>query len=120
MPIIMMAVMIIIALIIASYHYVQKENINYQILEKKIQSWNVTDENVPQGGAEEKKKEAYQNKSTPLNNVTIHFIYVDVGDAIFFDTNGKDMLIDGGCGDCAYSVLNYLAQINASIDIIVA
>jgi len=55
------------------------------------------------------------------DNVTVHFIYVDIGDAIFVDTNGKDMLIDAGCRECGQVVLDYLSRINASkIDIIVA
>jgi competence protein ComEC len=54
-------------------------------------------------------------------NVTVHFIYVDIGDAIFIDTNGKDVLLDGGCSSCSQEVISYLGKINASkIDLIIA
>ena len=68
----------------------------------------------------EAQSEALNAKNQTSGNVTVHFIYVDIGDAIFIDTNGKDVLLDGGCGKCANEVLSYLAKINTSADIIIA
>ena len=76
--------------------------------------------NQTPGNITEPQSEALNAKNQTSGNVTVHFIYVDIGDAIFIDTNGKDVLLDGGCGKCANEVLSYLAKINASADIIIA
>ncbi|HDN73389.1 MAG TPA: MBL fold metallo-hydrolase [Archaeoglobus sp.] len=53
--------------------------------------------------------------------VTVYFFDVGQGDSIFIDTNGMDVLIDGGPAEAGATVMNYLSQLNVSkIDIVVA
>ncbi|MFQ5761733.1 MAG: ComEC/Rec2 family competence protein [Candidatus Bathyarchaeia archaeon] len=53
-------------------------------------------------------------------NVSVYFIDVGQGDSMFIDTNGKDVLIDGGPGSAGDTVSNYLVSLNITkIDIIV-
>ena len=57
---------------------------------------------------------------TGLGNVTVYFIDVGQGDSIFVDTNGKDVLIDGGERTAGQAVVNYLRYLNITkIDIVV-
>ncbi|MEM0313207.1 MAG: ComEC/Rec2 family competence protein [Candidatus Bathyarchaeia archaeon] len=53
--------------------------------------------------------------------VTIYFFDVGQGDAAFIDTDGLDVLVDGGSRDAGASLLSYLRDLNVSkIDIVVA
>jgi len=55
------------------------------------------------------------------NLVTVYFFDVGQGDSIFIDTNGKDMLIDGGRRGAGLTVMNYLSELDVShLDIVVA
>ena len=60
--------------------------------------------------------------TTPLvGNVTVHFIDVGQGDAIFVDTPGLDMLVDGGSRGAGDIVVSYLRSLNVTrIDFVVA
>ncbi|MCW3989116.1 MAG: lamin tail domain-containing protein [Candidatus Bathyarchaeota archaeon] len=60
--------------------------------------------------------------TTPLTGiVTVHFIDVGQGDAIFVDTPGLDMLVDGGSRGEGDTVVGYLRSLNITrIDIIIA
>jgi beta-lactamase superfamily II metal-dependent hydrolase len=60
--------------------------------------------------------------TTPLvGNVTVHFIDVGQGDAIFVDTPGLDMLVDGGLRSAGDIVMEYLQSLNVTrIDFVVA
>ena len=60
--------------------------------------------------------------SPPLvGNVTVHFIDVGQGDAIFVDTPGLDMLVDGGSRGAGDIVVDYLRSLNVTrIDFVVA
>lgn len=54
-------------------------------------------------------------------NVTVHFIDVGQGDAIFVDTPGLDMLVDGGSRGAGDIVTGYLQSLNVTrIDFVVA
>ena len=58
---------------------------------------------------------------TLAGNVTVHFIDVGQGDAIFVDTPGLDMLVDGGSRGEGDTVMNYLRSLNVTrIDLVVA
>ena len=61
-------------------------------------------------------------QAPPLaENVTVHFIDVGQGDAIFVDTPGLDMLVDGGSRGEGDTVVGYLRSLNVTrIDIIIA
>jgi len=53
--------------------------------------------------------------------VTVYFFDVGQGDSIFIDTDGEDMLIDGGPHRADLIILDYLSKLNVSrIDIMVA
>lgn len=53
--------------------------------------------------------------------VTIYFFDVGQGDAAFIDTNGLDVLVDGGSRDAGIILLDHLRDLNVSkIDIVVA
>jgi beta-lactamase superfamily II metal-dependent hydrolase len=55
------------------------------------------------------------------SNVTVHFIDVGQGDAIFIDTGDKDVLIDGGKRSQGDVVVNYLSSLGITeLDYIVA
>ncbi|MEM3736594.1 MAG: ComEC/Rec2 family competence protein [Candidatus Bathyarchaeia archaeon] len=55
-----------------------------------------------------------------VSNVTVHFMDVGQGDAIFIDTNGKDVLVDGGGRSAGKAVVNYLISLNITkIDLVV-
>jgi len=57
----------------------------------------------------------------PTENVTVHFIDVGQGDAIFVDTPTLDMLVDGGPRAAGETVVDYLQEFNITrIDIVVA
>ena len=57
----------------------------------------------------------------PTENVTVHFINVGQGDAIFVDTPTLDMLVDGGSRAAGETVVDYLQELNVTrIDIVVA
>ena len=56
-----------------------------------------------------------------VGNVTVHFIDVGQGDAIFVDTPGLDMLVDGGSRGAGDIVVDYLRSLNVTrIDFVVA
>jgi len=56
-----------------------------------------------------------------VGNVTVHFIDVGQGDAIFVDTPGLDMLVDGESRGEGNTVMNYLRSLNVTrIDFVVA
>ena len=56
----------------------------------------------------------------PINNVTIHFIDVGQGDATLIDTNGRDVLIDGGTRSKGDLVTQYLEDQNiTTLDIVI-
>ena len=61
-------------------------------------------------------------QTPPLaGNVTVHFIDVGQGDAIFVDTPGLDMLVDGGSRGAGEIVVGYLQSLNVTrIDFVVA
>ena len=61
-------------------------------------------------------------QTPPLaGNVTVHFIDVGQGDAIFVDTPGLDMLVDGGSRGAGDIVVGYLRSLNVTrIDFVVA
>ena len=53
--------------------------------------------------------------------VTVYFFDVGQGDSIFIDTNGKDVLIDGGRRGAGETVMDYLTDLGVShLDIVVA
>lgn len=53
--------------------------------------------------------------------VTVHFIDVGLGESIFIETSGKNVLIDGGLPAAGNIILNYLESINVSeIDLMIA
>ncbi len=53
--------------------------------------------------------------------MTVHFIDVGQGDAIFVDTPGLDMLVDGGSRGAGDTVMGYLRSLNVTrIDYVVA
>jgi len=57
----------------------------------------------------------------PTENVTVHFIDVGQGDAIFVDTPALDMLVDGGSRAAGETVVDYLQELDVTrIDIVVA
>ena len=57
----------------------------------------------------------------PTENVTVHFINVGQGDAIFVDTPTLDMLVDGGPRAAGETVVDYLQALDVTrIDIVVA
>lgn len=59
--------------------------------------------------------------SSIKTDVTVHFVPVGLGDSIFIDTPGKDVLIDGGDCGAGDTVVSYLKAINVSrIDLVVA
>ncbi|MCS7115851.1 MAG: MBL fold metallo-hydrolase [Nitrososphaerales archaeon] len=59
--------------------------------------------------------------SLQVGKVTVHFIDVGQGDSIFIDTQGKDVLIDGGPKSAGENVVRYLLHLNITrIDIIIA
>jgi beta-lactamase superfamily II metal-dependent hydrolase len=60
--------------------------------------------------------------SLPLaGNVTVHFIDVGQGDAIFVDTPDLDMLVDGGSSGAGDIVVGYLQSLNVTrIDFVFA
>ena len=56
----------------------------------------------------------------PTENVTVHFINVGQGDAIFVDTPTLDMLVDGGSRAAGETVVDYLQELDVTrIDIVV-
>jgi beta-lactamase superfamily II metal-dependent hydrolase len=44
--------------------------------------------------------------------ITVHFIDVGQGDAIFIDTNGQDVLIDSGIKSAGSRVAQYIAAVS--------
>jgi beta-lactamase superfamily II metal-dependent hydrolase len=69
-------------------------------------------------GTEQATPELFSSLS---GNVTVHFIDVGQGDAIYVDTPGLDMLVDGGSRGEGDTVVAYLRSINVTrIDFVVA
>lgn len=53
--------------------------------------------------------------------ITVHFIDVGQGDAIFIDTNGEDVLIDSGRRSAGSNVAQYIAQVSdPTVEILMA
>jgi beta-lactamase superfamily II metal-dependent hydrolase len=70
---------------------------------------------IPTTGAGEKSqiRNAFTSTSLEsLQNVTIHFIDVGMGDSIFIETSGKNVLIDGGLPEAGQTVKSYLEDLN--------
>lgn len=71
---------------------------------------------VPKQQTITEPKTVLPQTETTVTNVTIHFIDVGQGDAIFIDTNDKDVLIDSGTLSHGYlDVIPYLQKLNVTL-----